>query len=1098
MATPRRKTASVADRTQHHGAVIGDQQQQQTRTRRKTNLPKLACLLLPPLLLTIGLSIFTQSFFLSRTSFDHRSSCAIGSAGNLLTSALGLEGDHVDFLRREGFLSDHDTQGEDEKGEKRGSTDSNGCWVPRRVDSMAIIVVDALRFDFARDHLPLSVGSRLFPSNLPSKNHTQDARASHRGTSKLYQFVADPPTVTMQRLKGLTTGGLPTFADISGSFGGASIDEDSWVEQLKNVPWGRRRHDERNQNQNDVKNGKQPQIAFVGDDTWVDLFPTQFDDCHPFPSFNTRDLDTVDNGCLEHLPRLLDGLVGLKPFNHGDNAASSANSSSSATNNSSKFELIVAHFLGVDHVGHTYGPNNPHMESKLHQIDVMLSNTLDIIDDAPNQSCIVALVLGDHGMTEDGNHGGGSSEEVNAGLFVHFSPGCSNEEQNDGVKGDEIGASSAQAFDSIHQIDLVPTISFLMGLPVPYANIGGLVPDLLPMPRTRTHNNDHEQSSAAASTSSSSTPHIATALALNAAQVWNYLHTYSQTSNDLPMDRLRDLKELLDSAALVYRDAISQSQRLYTKEKEEGGEGEKEGEEEQQQHFFDSTAYRQACGLFKLFLAESTDLGKQVWTQFNDRGMMIGIGILGLAWIMAIPLWKRHVRNEFLGAIFPWNRSLDGTVEKKQRNGSIKENVKGNEDGLNSSLQSFRRLELMTAMIFTIFQCGVLTFSNSYIDNEREIVTFFLSILCLLLLRRWYFVSGSQHTATSAGNNSSVYLPLIVALCSRMNDVFVTGHGLDPSIRLHAAHHPMVFVSSLLVLVILRLRWLNPVSTLIGTDGITPIPLSASIDIFAMFCLAVSWWEKRTIDVSRNGFVMARLAMVALFIGLIHSLFSLFRELKLPTQSSYTNGGGSYRANTAQLALFRGMLFLVIVTGPSTASTAVLIVIQCAALRRMMDSNGAREVPAPVMAAIWRLAIRHVFFATNHHCSFNRLHYSAAFVATDTFYFSIAGFSLFMNTFGWEILGSCLVLVYSRTSGCTTSSKTISAGSNNVWDWFRYFQWTEMLTSCISVSVMKRHLMVWAIFAPRFMFAAVFTVVGLFLWVVDVVMTDFIAPFTTA
>jgi len=54
--------------------------------------------------------------------------------------------------------------------------------------------------------------------------------------------VADPPTVTMQRLKGLTTGGLPTFADISGSFGGASIDEDSWVEQLKEVPWDRRHH----------------------------------------------------------------------------------------------------------------------------------------------------------------------------------------------------------------------------------------------------------------------------------------------------------------------------------------------------------------------------------------------------------------------------------------------------------------------------------------------------------------------------------------------------------------------------------------------------------------------------------------------------------------------------------------------------------------------------------------------------------------------------------------------------------------------------------------------------------------------------------------
>ncbi len=116
------------------------------------------------------------------------------------------------------------------------------------------------------------------------------------------------------------------------------------------------------------------------------------------------------------------------------------------------------------------------------------------------------------------------------------------------------------------------------------------------------------------------------------------------------------------------------------------------------------------------------------------------------------------------------------------------------------------------------------------------------------------------------------------------------------------------------------------------------------------------------------------------------------------------------------------------------------------------------------MAALWRLAIRSAFFGTNHHCSFNRLQYSAAFIATDTFHFGIAGSSLFLNTFGWEMIGSTLVLVLSKTTGRRT-----------VWSWFRFYQWTEMLASCLSVSVMKRHLMVWAIFAPRFMFAAVFT-----------------------
>jgi len=1014
--------------------------------------------LTPSILLLLGLSIFTQSFFLSRTSYTNTSSCNYESGGNLLRDSLGLEIQYIDYLREIGLLSDA----------KNVEGISDGCWTSRRVDSMIILVVDALRFDFARDHLPLSIGSRLFPST--NTTHSSTTKQQYRGTSKLYQFIADPPTVTMQRLKGLTTGGLPTFADITGSFGGANVDEDSWLEQLVTVPWSRRRHRSRRDQNNlasstvndatrELQRGTKekdevdkPQLAFVGDDTWVDLFPTQFTDCHPYPSFNTRDLDTVDNGCLKHLPRLLDGLIGLK--NDKDEMKAQGNSTTD------EFELVVAHFLGVDHVGHTYGPNNPHMERKLHQMDIMLSNTLDTIDNASSQSqesssCIVALVLGDHGMTEDGNHGGGTSEEVNAGLFVHFSPGCQhgNSENDERIKGEEIGIHSTHVFDSIHQIDLVPTISFLLGLPVPYANIGGLVPDLLPSPPT--------PSTATASSSISNTAHIATALALNSAQVWNYLHTYSQTSRDLPQDRLNELKELLDSATLLYRNAITQSQK-HSKEDDNNTDNDS----------FDSTAYRQACALFKSFLAESTDLGKQVWTQFNESGMKFGIGILVVAWIMTLPLWKRSVRNE-LAEILP------KFGKRQHSNGSsIKENLKINE--MNTTLQPYRQLELLVAIIFMIFQCGVLTFGNSYIEHEREIVTFFLSILCLLIFRRWCFTTSTSSSSISR-SRVVVYLPLIVALCSRLNDVLVTGHGLDPSIRLHAAHNPSIFLSSLLVLIILRIQWLEP--SVIGSRNWTNISQSAFVDIVAIVCLAASWWEKRSLDHSRNGFMAARVAIVAVFLGLIASLFTLIRQ--------WLSYRGDQRCNTSwvehiQLALFRVILFLVVVTGPSSSSTAVLVILQCTALKLMMECSGSSlEVSAPVMAAIWRLLIRHIFFTTNHHCSFNRLQFSAAFVATDTFQFYIAGLSLFMNTFGWEILGSCLVLVYSRRS-----SNTNHAAGRNVWYWFCYYQWTEIMASCISVSVMKRHLMVWAIFAPRFMFAAVFTVLTLILFALDALMDN--------
>ena len=73
-------------------------------------------------------------------------------------------------------------------------------------------------------------------------------------------------------------GGLPTFIDVGSSFSAAAITEDNLIDQLAA---GDRR------------------LAFVGDDTWMQLFPTQFASSLPFPSLNVHDLDTVDNGVWE-------------------------------------------------------------------------------------------------------------------------------------------------------------------------------------------------------------------------------------------------------------------------------------------------------------------------------------------------------------------------------------------------------------------------------------------------------------------------------------------------------------------------------------------------------------------------------------------------------------------------------------------------------------------------------------------------------------------------------------------------------------------------------------------------------------------------------
>jgi len=123
---------------------------------------------------------------------------------------------------------------------------------------VVLLIVDALRFDFAPE----------FPTIARSL-------AAHPHRSRLYQFVADAPTTTMQRLKGLTTGGLPTFVDIGRSFdAGIDIQEDNWVHGA-------------------IRAGHR--VSITGDDTWVSLFPPhRLTKAQPYPSLNVKDIDGCD------------------------------------------------------------------------------------------------------------------------------------------------------------------------------------------------------------------------------------------------------------------------------------------------------------------------------------------------------------------------------------------------------------------------------------------------------------------------------------------------------------------------------------------------------------------------------------------------------------------------------------------------------------------------------------------------------------------------------------------------------------------------------------------------------------------------------------
>jgi phosphatidylinositol glycan class O len=652
-------------------------------------------------------------------------------------------------------------------------------------------------------------------------------------SSQLLQFVADPPTVTMQRLKGLTTGSLPTFADISGNFGGSSIDEDSWVQQLKDTPYQRRglRFPSR--------------LGFVGDDTWVDLFPTQFEESFPYPSFNTRDLDTVDNGCLQELPRLLKHMR-----RSGDKE--------------DELEVIVSHFLGVDHVGHTYGPHDEHMTAKLNQMDAALSTTLELLDES--SKCHLALIFGDHGMTEDGNHGGGTDNEINAALFVHFSPACGDMPLN---LAPQMGSKYIQdAFQSIHQIDLVPTISILLGLPIPYANLGGIAPTLLGYEGIME---------------------TTAALALNAAQVWRYFSIYSSTANKLP--RLPELKEQLDQAVIVYKEALAQPEAI------------------------DSQAFYKASGLFKVFLVEAAELGHQVWTRFDTVGMIMGAIVVFMTLMVSI-------FSMYLAA---------PTIRIPPSN---------------------QWVEIGMSAVFVFFQSGVLSFGNSYIEAEQSIVMFMMGMLGFAMYIRMYHVK--------AGGNEPIvpYVPLLVPLLSRLAELAISGHGLDPSIRLHAAHGIVVFIPSMVALLVLRVyAWyrLNEKPT---QNIISFAFLHTIVDATTMLLVARSWVDKRSLDhdANGNGYFWMRMAIILVLGTAPITIYQGFAPSN-PTMKDTTTHSKSMTSRLDLLSRGLGFLskffiLIMIVTGPAAAATVLLLSLQGWMLFLLCNATGFYEVRATMDQSI--------------------------------------------------------------------------------------------------------------------------------------------------
>ena len=929
----------------------------------------------------MGIYFFTRGFLLTRLVLDKKSEC----------------------LHPPLAIASH----------QQGSY-SHGCWYPKSFDKTIVVIIDALRYDFT---VPFDGHPRHFHNALTVLHETA-VESPH--DAFLLPFIADPPTATLQRLKGLTTGTLPTFIDVGSNFGGTAIEEDNLIDQLRLA---------------------NKTLVHLGDDTWQSLFPGSFDESlsHPYDSFNVWDLHTVDNGVTEHLLPLL------------------------SPANVTKWDLIVAHYLGVDHAGHRYGPDHPAMAGKLHQMDDVLRRVIESLDDTT-----LLVVMGDHGMDAKGDHGGESDDEVEAALWMYSKKGIFGRSQQDFLDPPKTAKQRP-----VGQIDLVPTLSLLLGMPIPFNNLGAPIEEAF----IGRHGQKWSR--------------MASASALAGAQIHNYQHEYV-IARGFDANATSIPESLWNQAHKVWEHSLTSRKP-------------------------DMALFRLASLSFSRYQRETLSVCRSLWARFDISSMLHGIEILSLALVALLVLARclpgdaaetipvllpKILIGSFAGAAVG---GFGGIVipELSIVDGSALGLVAGGISGC--ALWSWRRMKGISplpsslwgwlAFILTISQ-SIGFASNSYTIWEDEIMLFFLSTFAVLAL------SSSLRQLTSTDRVLGVYQSFLFLLLTRSASLSrLCREEQMPFCR--STYYASATSSTsatwqLLIPYALAIIFPNVIKSYYHGTRSYEGPAVFWIGVaFRMGLLgsAIYW----TIDAADDGdwvsidqgkLKAVRIVIAQTVLGLALAAGTTTFLWASPCvridATSSSHGAQDSTANakpksvtilgyanvhgSRYFLLFSNfVLAVILLQKPMGGGATGLLVLQILALLEIVDTNDLSQTAiGPIILGVLG---SFYFFKTGHQATLSSIQWDAAFVPLKTIRYPWSPLLVIMNTFGAQILTviavPLLVLWKQPPKKQGLLGDVVKAMGTHI----SYYAVINLATT-MWAGWLRRHLMLFRIFSPRFMTGA--------------------------
>jgi len=170
----------------------------------------------------------------------------------------------------------------------------------------------------------------------------------------------------------------------------------------------------------------------------------------------------------------------------------------------------------------------------------------------------------------------------------------------------------------VSQVDLVPTISLMLGIPVPFSNLGTVIVDLFDYDPLHSNHSLIRMKQKL------------TALQLNAQQVQHFLHKYGEQSNDLPQFELDQLDEEFSLAENQLKELFSDIQLGKT------------------------ISDRALAGLaerYIYYLSQVRDLCRSVWSKFDLLSMAVGGVVIICAFLFNVAITVCETQSTPLSAV---------------------------------------------------------------------------------------------------------------------------------------------------------------------------------------------------------------------------------------------------------------------------------------------------------------------------------------------------------------------------------------------------------------------------------------------------------------